>query len=121
MQRSELILRLLLTEICDDYENVDQIILKNVGERAAKWGVMVERADIVGALIELIRDGLANAYHLPDQNELANMPSLDAIEEDFATYFLVTKRGLEFHRSDTRWWPFDDDDDDDDHLLPDWQ
>lgn len=117
MQRSDLILRLVLVEISDDYENVDQIILKHVSARTAKCGVLVERADIVDALTKLVNDGLANAYHLPNQHELGIMPSLDVIEEDFATYFLRTKKGLEFHRSDSTWWPFDAED----NLLPDWQ
>jgi len=37
------------------------------------------------------------------------MPPLDVIEEDFETYFLVTKRGIELQQSDNTSWPFDDD------------
>jgi hypothetical protein len=36
------------------------------------------------------------------------MPSVEAIEEDFRTYFYPTKKGTDFHLSDDTWWPSDD-------------
>jgi hypothetical protein len=36
------------------------------------------------------------------------MPSLDVVEEDFTTYFYVTKKGMDFHEDDGTWWPLDD-------------
>jgi hypothetical protein len=38
MNRGELVRLLVLDSIADDYENVDQIILGEVGERLAKNG-----------------------------------------------------------------------------------
>jgi hypothetical protein len=36
------------------------------------------------------------------------MPTLDAIEEDFQTYFYITKSGKDFLLSDDTWYPFND-------------
>jgi hypothetical protein len=63
----------------------------------------------VDALAKLIRQGLAKAYLLsgrePFAVELDQMPALDVIEEDFRTYFLATRKGIDFHCSDDTWWP----------------
>jgi len=112
LDRNELIRRLVLREISDDYESVDQIILRNVARDGARLGLSVERSDIVDALARLIEDGLAKAYLLsstePYSTEIQGMPSLDFVEEDFKTYFYITKKGVDFHSSDDTWWPFDD-------------
>jgi hypothetical protein len=110
MDRNELIRWMVLDEICDDYENVDQIILPDVARDCAKLGFVVDRSNIVKALGELIEGGLAKAYLLSGTKpeELRGMPSLDVIEEDFKTYFYVTPKGKELHLSDDSWWPFDD-------------
>ena len=104
MNRSELIRRFVLNAICDDYENVDQVILRQVAEDAARYGLAIERSEIVDALAGLIDDGLAKAYLLsgtaPFSTELHAMPSLDVIEEDFRTYFYITKKGTDFQLSD---------------------
>ena len=111
MDRNELIQWMVLDEICDDYENVDQIILPTVARDCAKLGFVVERSHVVNALRELIEGGLARAYLLSGirPEELPGMPSLDVVEEDFKTYFYVTPKGQELHLSDDSWWPFDDD------------
>ncbi len=102
--RRELIRRLVLNSISDDFENVDQIILRNVTREASKFGLKIERSDIVRALEGLIEDGLAKAYLLsptmgpdPFAGELPGMPSLDIIEQDFKTYFYITQAGMDFH------------------------
>jgi len=116
MVRSEFVRRLVLNAICDDFENVDQVILRQVAEYGAKCGLTVDRAEVVEALAGLVRDGLARAYLLsgairdPFSGELEDMPSLETIEENFETYFYVTKAGMDLHRSDATWWPFDGDD-----------
>jgi len=111
---------MVLNAMCDDYENVDQIILPNVARDCAKLGFSVERSEIVKTLGELVSDRLAKAYLLsgrePFSAELEGMPSLDIVEEDFETYFYLTKKGMDFHLSDDTWWPFDDDD----NVLPSW-
>jgi hypothetical protein len=114
MIRDELVRRLVLRSISDDFENVDQIILRDVAEGAAKFGLTVERSEVVAVLARLIEDGLAKAYILsavegdPLAGELPGMPSMDGIEEDFRTYFYITKKGIDFYVSDDTWWPFDD-------------
>jgi hypothetical protein len=105
MLRSEFVRRLVLNSICDDFENVDQIILRDVAETAAKSGFTVDRAEVVNALTGLVEEGLAKAYILPGSGrnplsgELSGMPPMDAVEEDFKTYFYITKKGLELHLS----------------------
>lgn len=122
MNRSELIRRMVLNAMCDDFENVDQIILPVVARDCAKLGFTVERSEIVKTLGELVAAGMAKAYLLSGHNrdpfsgELQGMPSLDIVEENFETYFYVTKKGMDLHRSDDTWWPFDDED----NVLPNW-
>jgi hypothetical protein len=76
---------------------------------------MIKRSDIVDALKGLIKDGLAKAYLLsgtmgrdPFAGELPGMPPLDVVEENFQTYFYITKKGMDLHLADDSWWPFDD-------------
>jgi hypothetical protein len=57
MDRYELVRRLVLNSIFDDYENVDQVILRGVAEDGAKCGLTIERSEIVNALSGLIMDG----------------------------------------------------------------
>jgi hypothetical protein len=111
MDPKELIRRLVRNSISDDYENVDQVILRDVARDCAKLGITVERADVVDALGELIKDGLARAYNLSSTEpvkELQGMSPLDFAEEYFETYFYITGKGMDLHLSDDTWWPFDD-------------
>jgi hypothetical protein len=121
MNRSELVRLLVLNEICDDYENVDQVILSHVSKLAAKCGLAIERSEIVEALAGLVQDGLAKAYtlspHEPFSTELSGMPPLDVAEEYFETYFYVTKKGMDLQLSDDVSWLFDDEGE----LRPDWR
>ncbi len=109
MNRSELIRLIVLNEICDDYENVDQRILPGAVKEGAECGLTIERSDVVSALAGLIEDGLAKAYLLsprePYTTELQGIPSLDLIEEDFKTYFYITKKGMALHLSCDGPWP----------------
>jgi hypothetical protein len=114
MIRSVLVRRLVLNSICDDFENVDQVILPNVMKWGSKCGLTIDRTEVVQALASLIEDGLAKAYILPGpgrdpfSGELKGMPSMDAIEEDFKTYFYITQKGMDLHLADDSWWPSDD-------------
>src|ERR1700676_4050501 len=112
MTRRELVRRLVLNWISDDYENVDQIILHHVAADGARGGVAIERLEVVEALGGLIEEGLAKAYLLsgtkPHVRELQGMPAIDVVEENFKTYFYITKQGKDLHLSDDKWWPFDD-------------
>jgi hypothetical protein len=74
-------------------------------------GFTVDRSEIVEALAGLIADGLASAYLLSGygpSRKLDGMPPLEVVEEDFTTYFYITKKGLDFHLSDDT-FPFNDD------------
>ena len=122
MNRKEFVRRLVLREICDDFENVDQIIFPHVAEDGRKCGLTIVRPEIVEALRGLVKDGLAKAYDLkgrtdPFSGELDEMPALDVVEGIFGTYFYVTKKGVEVHLADDTWWPFDDEG----ALRNDWQ
>jgi hypothetical protein len=112
MTRCELVQRLVLNTICDDYENVDQVILRSVAKAGAELGLTIERSEIVNALAELISRGLAKAYALsssePFSTEIRGMPPLDVIEDTFTTYFYIAKEGMDLHHSDDTWLRFDD-------------
>jgi hypothetical protein len=122
MKRGEFVRRLVLNEICDDFENIDQIILPHVREDAQKCGLTVSRPEIVEALRGLVEDGLAKAYDLsgcgdPFSRELPGMPQVDFVEENYKTYFYVTNKGMDIQVSDGSWWPFDDEG----SLREDWK
>ena len=119
MDRKGLVLRFVLNSICDDCENVDQIILNQVAEDGAKCGLTIERGEIVDALSGMIENGLAKAYALScwePARELQGMPDIRVPEEYFETYFYITEKGMDVHESDKAWWPFDDEG----RLRPDW-
>jgi hypothetical protein len=98
MDRTEFLRQYVLSEISDDYENIDQIIFPAVAKIGNDHGFSIERSDIVNALKALVADGLADAYilssHEPFSVRLDGMPTLDAPEVNFKTYFLITKKGL---------------------------
>ncbi|MDP8980206.1 MAG: hypothetical protein M3O35_06410 [Acidobacteriota bacterium] len=109
MKRSEFVRRIVLDHIANDYENVDQTILGEVADFGARCGLVIERPEVVEALAGLIETGLAKAYLLSNTaTELPGMPAIDVVEEDFETYFYVTKAGKELVQSDETWRPFDD-------------
>jgi len=122
MTRAEFVQRLVLNSMCDDFENVDQMVLRHVSEVAAKCGLTVERPEVVKNLRALVDAGLAKAYDLstgssdPFSGELRGMPPLDTAEVDFSTYVYPTSKGMEFHKSDRTWWPLDHDDE----IRSDW-
>ncbi len=102
MKRDALVERLVLNEICDDYENVDQIILA-VAEGAAH-GLEIDRLDVEAALGRLIAARLAKAYRLsPPSAESEAMPDVGVPETSNSTYFLATSLGLERHLGDEAW------------------
>jgi hypothetical protein len=84
--------------------------LRQVGEAGARFGLTIQRSDIVDALATLIQEGLARAYLLSSREpsrELQGMPPLDVIETNFETYFYLTKKGIDMLSKD-QWRPFDD-------------
>jgi hypothetical protein len=112
MTREEFVQRLIVDSMCDDFENVDQVILRDVAGVAADCGLTVDRAEVVQNLRVLVEAGLVKAYLLSTREpptELDGMPPLDTPEEDFTTYFYPTQKGLDWHESDGTWWPLDED------------
>jgi hypothetical protein len=73
MTREEFVQRLIVNAMCDDFENVDQVILRDVAGVAAKCGLTVERPELVQNLRAL---GLRIASS--DQSERGCMPNSDA-------------------------------------------
>jgi hypothetical protein len=112
--------RLVLNSICDDGENVDQIILQDVKRDSDKTGVTIDRAEVIDALAQLVAGGLAEAWLLsqwPGKSvKVQGMPPMDVIEENFKTYFFITEKGRKAHLSDDTWYPLDDDG----NLRPNW-
>jgi hypothetical protein len=84
MDRNEILRRLVLNQICDDY---------------------------VEALYGLIADKLANAYLMSSKGPFAirleHTPSLDIPEDNFTTFFYITEKGMSEHLADAPWWPVD--------------
>src|SRR5260370_33038520 len=64
MNRTELVERLILNAISDDFENVDQVIFPYVAGQVAKCGLTIDRSEIVGLLGTLVAGGLVKAYDL---------------------------------------------------------
>jgi hypothetical protein len=116
MTRTEIIRLAVLNSICDDYENLDQIILEDVRKDCSRIGPAVERAEVVQALADLIEDGQAKACLLspfpPHCVEVEGMPPMEEIEKDFETYLFITDKGMAVHM--TADWPFDSEG----NLLP---
>ena len=115
---------MVLDTICEDFENIDQIILPMVAQDCGKLGLAVKRSEVVCALALLVEDGMARAYDLHDltegdpfSGELRSLPPLDQVENDFKIYFYITEQGKELHRSYHTSWPFDDDGE----RRPNWQ
>ena len=100
MNRAEFVQRLVLNAICDDFENVDQVILPEVAEQGSKCWLKIDRAEVVAALTALVHAGMAKAYDLGTDR----------------TYFYSTESGRALHQSDAAWWPFDDEGE----LRRDW-
>ncbi len=113
MTRDEFIRRLIVNSMCDDFENFDQVIWREVAEVAAKCGLTVERSEIVRNLRDMVGAGLVKVYDLsvaaedPFATELEGMPSIEKPQQHFRIYFYPTKKGMDWHQSDSKWWPFD--------------
>ena len=112
-RRRELVLRIVLNEIADDYENLYQIT-KQVGRRSSDCGMTVSVAEILQALNHLVTTNLARAYRLSNGVEgIDGMPPADEIgspdEPDVNdVFFWITKKGMTLQLADYPDWPFDD-------------
>src|SRR4051794_2334928 len=104
--RRELVRGFVLNALCDDFENIDQVILPDVAREGAKCGLTIDRFEVVDTLRSLVTDGLVKAYDLsaaaadPFSTELPGMPPVDEIEDNFKTYFYITQAGMDIHMAD---------------------
>jgi hypothetical protein len=111
MTRRDQIRMFVLDVIADDYEEIEHIT-----EVVEKWlGVCkleITRDEIVQALITLIQENCARAYHLTGMpghrpEEIKGVPSPDQIQlRD--PYFLITDKGVQEVNLPDDGWPFDD-------------
>jgi hypothetical protein len=111
-RRRELVLRIVLNEISDDYENLYQIT-KQVRRTSSDCGMTVSLQEILQALADLVAAKLAKAYRLSNGVEgIDGMPSAEeigspdepAVEDAF---FWITKKGMKLQLADYPDWPFD--------------
>jgi len=70
MNRGELVRLLVLNAIANDYENVDQVILGEVGERLAKMGMTIERPE---------KSRMGTGFTVPNPNS-PNVPSRPCVD-----------------------------------------
>jgi hypothetical protein len=116
MTRIEFVRRLVLNEICDDYEDLE-MVNKWVFKTSARCGLTVTQSDVIKSLIVLIESGMAKAYRFEPMakgpNEVNGPLQLDEIQK---FYFWATQQGIDLQVSDGSWWPFDDNDE----LRKDW-
>ena len=115
MHRSELVRRVVLDQISDDYECLHQI-RKQVNLFSSGCGLSIETHEIVETLGDLIAHGLAKAEGIdgmPPADEIGS-PDEPGIDD---VYFRVTEKGMQLQLSDYPDWPFDDRN----VLRPDWK
>ena len=120
--RSELVRRLTLNWICDDYENLAVSIEMPVIRDGGACGLYIEKEEIARALSELVELGLAKAYRMGGSNlgppgEMDRMPSLAEMEDPDGAWFYRTDAGLKVQLEPWEPWPFDDDN----VLRKDWK
>jgi hypothetical protein len=108
--RRELVRRIVLNEICDDYENLSVSIADPVGRRVRDCGFTIERSEIAMLLLELVELGWAKAYQLGGQEvvEYDRMPSVEEMDNPNGAWFYVTHAGMKVQSAGYEGWPFDD-------------
>jgi hypothetical protein len=110
--RSELVRRLVLNEICDDYENLAVSIEMPVKEWGGRCGLFVEKEEIVQALKELVELGWAKAYRFVRSSgppeEIDRFPTIEDMEDPYGAWFYRTAEGLKAQLAEWDPWPFDE-------------
>jgi hypothetical protein len=118
--RRELIVRLALNTISDDYENLAQVIEPTVAKDGADCGITIEKSEIVAALEELVTRGWAKAWRLnADRSppvEFDRMPTIEEMEDFSDAWFYITDAGMKVQLEPWEFWPWDDDN----QLRKDW-
>jgi hypothetical protein len=106
MNRDDLIKMFVLNEIGDDYESFEKISNETaaLGQRLRLY---VDPSEISNALTDLIKSGLARAYHLSPWHPAKEVEA--PISNQYPDlYFLVTRKGADEHKRLESRWPFDD-------------
>jgi hypothetical protein len=110
MTRLELIRRLVLNEICDDYEDIFQIE-KQLGQGLQDVSFSISQEEVIRALAELIELEWARAWDLSSNNPEVlpydGMPPTTEIVP-WRTYFWATPTGIAINVADDSWSPWND-------------
>ncbi len=108
--RRELVQRLVLNSICDDYENLVVSIKPAIDRDARDCGIEISELEIVDALRNLVDLGWAKAYRLGGKNavEFDQMPTIDEMRDFYGAWFHITDAGMKVQLADYGGWPFDD-------------
>jgi hypothetical protein len=107
MTRADVIRRILIQGICDDFEDIQRITEWTV-PMGSKCGLTITRDDIIQALLELIEQGHAKAY---DLKWWADPPATENPREEITPLdprFARTEEGLAFQKASSVGSPFDE-------------
>jgi hypothetical protein len=110
--RAELLRLVVLRNIADSYVNLVNSIASPVVRDGAKCGMVIERAEIVRALTELVELGWAKAYlgnTVSRQFEpMERAPTRAEMEDLDGAWFYITPEGLNGLRANWDAQPLDD-------------
>lgn len=112
-RRRQLVLRIVLNEISDDYENLHQIT-KQVRRTSSECGMAVSHPETLQALADLVAARLARAYRLSNGVEAINgIPSAEEIGSPDEpnvddVFFWITPKGMKLQLAGYPDWPFDE-------------
>lgn len=110
MTRNDLLRRLVLNELSDDYENLEHITVR-VQSLEGQCGLKFTRAEYVSAVVELINLELVKAYRVSPMTTDLEAVGLPPLAEMDRCYFWQTEKGRIMNATEP--WPIDDDG----HLL----
>src|ERR1700677_2978865 len=112
VMRNDWIRRLILSGICDDYEDIEQIT-NHVDDVGPRCGMTVSHDEIIQTLRELIALGYAKAWDLrrPMNPVITEYRAMRPNEEitPLDPCFVRTEEGLAFHKASSASGPFDED------------
>jgi hypothetical protein len=99
---------MIMDATCEDYEDLE-MICKVVERDTARCGMPVGRADILGALAAVVRNGLVMAYRFVGEplGEVQGLPPIEEMEIPHTIYFHLTPKGMEVQVTPVDDWPFD--------------
>jgi len=115
--RAQLLPILALDAIWDGF-TILHFVRTRMEDTAGRRGITISPEEVIHSLGGLIDLGYAKAWHLDrgdPPKEYDGMPPVEHIVP-YRAYFYATQEGLDFHRSNDTWSPFDDDD----NLRPHW-